>query len=142
MKDNLVSAAEGLRSLTFRRTLLRGFGLKCPACGLGKLFRRMFWMNSECDCCRFRFERPAGYFLGSSYINYGVTAFTITVTYVVLHFGFKVSNQVLMPGLLTFCGIFPLVFFRFARSLWLSFDCLFDRIGALEAAPAQEDFES
>jgi hypothetical protein len=34
--------------------------------------------------------------------------------------------------LATFCVIFPVVFFRYARSLWLSFDCYFDRTGALE----------
>lgn len=99
-------------------------------------------MNANCSTCNYRFARPAGYFLGSSYINYGVTAVTITVSYVTLHFGFKVSNQTLLPGLLTFCGIFPLVFFRFARSLWLSFDCLFDRMGALESVSSRSEIES
>lgn len=90
-------------------------------------------MERECSHCGFQFERAPGYFLGSTYINYGITAGCTTATYVVLHFGFRVSNQVLLPGLLAFCGIFPVVFFRYARSLWLSLDCYFDRTGAEEA---------
>lgn len=127
------TAVTGLQSLTFAKTLKRGLTLRCPACGGGKLFAGMFRMNSGCTDCRFRFERPAGYFLGSTYINYGVTAFLTTASYVALYFGFGWAKQTLLPGLLLFCAVFPLVFFRFARSLWLSFDCLFDRIGANEA---------
>lgn len=119
--------------LSLPQTLYRGFSLRCPACGQGKLFRNPFQMNPECSGCRFRFERPAGYFLGSTYINYGVTAATTTATYVVLLFGFRVPKERLLPIALTFCVIFPLVFFRFARSLWLSLDCYFDRVGASEA---------
>lgn len=130
-EENL--AVDGLRSLTFTKTLTRALTLRCPACGIGKLFRSLFRMNSGCSSCDFRFERPAGYFLGSTYINYGVTAVLTTVSYVTLYFGFGWAKQTLLPGLLLFCGVFPLVFFRFARSLWLSFDCLFDRLGANEA---------
>ena len=142
MNRHKLSAADGLRELTFGKALRRGLMLKCPACGHGKLFQRMFWMHPKCEACSFSFERQPGYFLGSSYINYGVTASAITVSYVSLHFGLGVSNQMILPGLLSFCGIFPLVFFRFARSLWLSFDCLFDRMGALEAAASQSEIEA
>ncbi|MBL8816520.1 MAG: DUF983 domain-containing protein [Planctomyces sp.] len=89
-------------------------------------------MEPRCGACGFQFERGPGYFLGSTYINYGLTAGFTTVTYVVSHFGFGVSNRVLVPILFTFCAIFPLVFFRYARSLWLSLDCYFDRTGAEE----------
>jgi len=60
------------------------------------------------------------------------------VTYVVLRFGFGWEKESLLPGLLAFCLIFPLVFFRFARSLWLSLDCLIDRTGAIEAMSDRE----
>ncbi|MEQ9407952.1 MAG: DUF983 domain-containing protein [Fuerstiella sp.] len=102
-------------------------------CGRGRLFRNLFQMNTSCPECGFRIDRPAGYFLGSTYINYGFTAVATTASYVVLHFGLRWSNAELLPGLVAFCLIFPLVFFRFARSLWLSLDCHFDRVGAAEA---------
>lgn len=112
----------------------RGWSLRCPRCGQGKLFRGLLRMEQSCSACGFRFERAPGYFLGSTYINYGITAAVTTFTYVVSRFGFRVSNSILLPLLLGFCAIFPLVFFRYARSLWLSLDCYFDRTGAEEAA--------
>ena len=122
-----------LPRVAFHHALLRGIRQRCPMCGKGRLFRCAFHMNASCGDCEFRFEREPGYYLGSTYINYGVTALLATLTYVVLLFGFGLEKEVLLPGLLTFCVIFPLVFFRFARSLWLSLDCFFDRAGAAEA---------
>lgn len=116
--------------LSFGQALSRAFRVCCPYCGDGALFAGLLRMNSVCPECGTKLERDGGYFLGSTYINYGLTAGLTTVTYVVLHFGLDVSNQVLMPGLMAFCLIFPLIFFRYARSLWLSLDCFFDREGA------------
>ncbi len=96
-------------------------------------------MNAKCPECGFRFERDPGYFLGSTYINYGLTTLLTTWTYIILRFGAGVEQRWLVLGLATFCVIFPLVFFRYARSLWLSFDCYFDRTGAMEARAEQEE---
>ena len=124
---------EDLPKISLGNAVSRGLRLRCPLCGAGHLFGSAFKMHAECDECRFRFEREAGYFLGSTYINYGVTALLATGTYVVLLFGFEIEKSWILPGLLAFCLNFPLVFFRFARSLWLSLDCFFDRVGAAEA---------
>lgn len=110
----------------------RGVSLKCPMCQKGHLFAGVIRMNEECPECGFRFERGPGYFLGSTYINYGLTTLLTTWTYIVLRFGFEVDKKLLIPALATFCVIFPVVFFRYARSLWLSFDCYFDGTGAME----------
>lgn len=110
-----------------------GISLKCPMCRQGKLFATWIRMEKQCGNCGFQFERDPGYFLGSTYINYGLTTLLTTWTYIVLRFGAGVDRRWLISGLAAFCVIFPLVFFRFARSLWLSFDCYFDRTGALEA---------
>ncbi len=133
MNDDGVENRDDIGRLTFAQALFRGLQLKCPACGRGRLFKGMFSMNAVCDECCFKLERPAGYFLGSTYINYGATAFLTTSSYVLLHFGLQLPREKLLPWMLVFCLIFPLVFFRFARSLWLSLDCLFDRVGASEA---------
>lgn len=133
MSDDGFENRDDIGRLTFVQAVFRGLLLKCPACGRGKLFKGLFKMDIACQICRFKLERPAGYFLGSTYINYGVTAFLTTSSYVLLHFGRNVPREKLLPWMLAFCLIFPLVFFRFARSLWLSLDCLFDRVGASEA---------
>ena len=112
--------------------LSRASGLKCPLCGKGHLFDSWIKMKTTCERCGFRFERDPGYFLGSTYINYGLTTFLTTWSYIAVRFVMGIEQRWLIPGLATFCIIFPLVFFRYARSLWLAFDCYFDRTGALE----------
>lgn len=109
--------------------LLRGLRLRCPRCGQGKLFRGWFSMHERCPQCRLKYERAPGYFLGSAYINYGITAFVLTVGYVGLHFGAGVQNEYVVPPLAAFCLLFPLFFFRYARALWLSMDFSFDTTG-------------
>ena len=110
----------------------RAVALKCPMCNDGNLFSGWLRMKSKCESCGFIFERDPGYFLGSTYINYGLTTLITTWTYIGLHFVAGIGKTWLIPGLATFCIIFPFVFFRYARSLWLCFDCYFDRTGALE----------
>ncbi|MFO0426063.1 MAG: DUF983 domain-containing protein [Planctomyces sp.] len=119
-------------SPTFGHALIRGIRLRCAMCGRGKMFRDWFRMEKACSCCGFRFGRAPGYFLGSTYINYALTAGLTTVTYVGLHFGLGIANRGLIPALLLFCLVFPLYFFRYARSLWLSLDCCIDVTGASE----------
>ena len=104
-------------------------------CGKGRLFSGVLKMEKACNHCKFVFERGPGYFLGSTYINYGITTLLTTWTYVVLHFGLEVGKQWLIPGLAAFCIVFPVVFFRYARSLWLALDCFLDPTGALESQP-------
>ncbi len=105
---------------------ISGLRLRCPVCGQGKLFRRWFSMYSHCSNCRLKYERDPGYFLGSTYINYAVTAVSVTVLYMVFHFGLEFSNKQLTWWLGAYCILFPLVFFRLARSLWLAMDSFFD----------------
>jgi uncharacterized protein (DUF983 family) len=107
--------------------LARGLKLRCPRCGEGKLFIGWFTMPEHCSHCGLTYERAPGYFLGSAYINYGITALLLTVMYVTLHFGVGWTNRQLAWPLATFCVLFPLVTFRYARALWLAMDCHFDQ---------------
>jgi uncharacterized protein (DUF983 family) len=111
---------------SFTTLLSRALRLRCPRCGGGRLFANWFRMYPHCSNCKLRYERAPGYFLGSAYINYGLTAFILTTAYVGLHFAAGYDNRVVVGPLAVFCVIFPLYFFRYARSLWLSMDCYFD----------------
>lgn len=86
-------------------------------------------MYHHCPNCNLKYERAPGYFLGSAYINYGATAVLVTLLYINLHFFARMSNQVLAAPLGLFCVLFPLFFFRIARSLWLGMDFYFDVTG-------------
>jgi uncharacterized protein (DUF983 family) len=106
--------------------LRRALRLRCPRCGQGRLFVGWFTMPVRCDVCRLKYERAPGYFLGSTYINYGLTTALLTVAYIALHFGLGISKQVVIWPLVAFCVTFPLASFRHARALWLALDCCFD----------------
>ncbi len=86
-------------------------------------------MHVDCTACKLRYERAPGYFLGSAYINYGITSLGLTAAYLVLHIGWGFSNRVLIGPLAAFFVVFPLYFFRYARSLWLALDYQLDPTG-------------
>jgi uncharacterized protein (DUF983 family) len=109
---------------------IRSLRLRCPACGQGRLFAGWFRMHTACPRCGLTYKRGPGYFLGSIYFNYGVTAILLTVTFFTLFLGFGVSPDVMLWPLAAFSVLFPLWFFRYARSLWLAFDQYFDPHGA------------
>ncbi len=112
--------------ITYGTAASRALQLRCPRCGEGPLFRNWLVMHSKCLHCELHYERAPGYFLGSAYVNYGIVALTLTVMYVVLHFGAEISNQWLVGPLIAYCTILPLILFRYARSWWLAMDCYFD----------------
>ena len=58
----------------------RALRLKCPRCGEGAIFSGPFTTLDHCSHCKLKYERAPGYFLGSIYINYGLTAWAITIS--------------------------------------------------------------
>ena len=102
--------------------LSRSLRLRCPLCGQGRLFRRWLLMNERCPQCGVKFEREPGFFLGSIYINYGLTALLVTIAYPLLLFVGNVSERPLLFGAVAFTVLFPILLFPWARSLWLGFD--------------------
>lgn len=107
--------------------LSRAVRLKCPQCGESKLFHHWVQMYPKCEHCGLTYEREPGYFLGSIYINYGLTAISTTVAYVAFHIVMGYSNAWVVPPLVAYCIIFPVLFFPFARAYWLAMDLSFDR---------------
>ena len=106
----------------FWKLLGRAIRLRCPICGEGKLFGNYLRMEKNCSHCGLKFEREPGFFLGSIYINYGLTAVIVAVAYPILLFNKVVAETPLLVGALAFTLVFPILLFPFARSLWLGFD--------------------
>lgn len=111
---------------SLKTILSRSIRLNCPRCGNGRLFRSYFTMHERCESCQLQYERGPGYYLGSTYINYAFTSVLMTISYVLLKFVFGYDNKLLLIPLGFFIVVFPLLFFRFARALWLGMDCLLD----------------
>lgn len=104
----------------------RSVRLRCPSCGEGRIFGNWFRLRPSCSNCGLPFEREAGFYLGSIYVNYGLTAILVTIGYFALYFSAVVSPDAALWICFAFCLLFPLWFFRYARSLWLGMDYYFD----------------
>lgn len=100
----------------------RALRLRCPKCGVVKLFRNWISMNDPCPNCGRKFNRAPGYLLGSIYFNYGVTAFLVVVIYFSLYLTKTFTGRQLLWMLTAFSLLFPLWFFRYGRALWIAFD--------------------
>jgi uncharacterized protein (DUF983 family) len=125
--------------MKLRTILLRACRLRCPACGECKLFRGWFRLRPRCEACDLPFEREGGFYLGSIYVNYGLTAILVTIGYFALYFSEVVSPDAALWICLAFCLLFPLWFFRYARSLWLALDCYLDPEAATKGVATKGD---
>jgi uncharacterized protein (DUF983 family) len=128
-----------LAQLSYGTAASRALKLRCPRCGKGPLFKNFFVMYEHCPECSLKYERAPGYFLGSTYVNYGFMMVTMIPAYFALHYLADISNETLAIPLLVYCVIMPLFLFRYARSWWLAMDCYCDPIGfGLHADPTTE----
>ncbi|HEX3997065.1 MAG TPA: DUF983 domain-containing protein [Pirellulales bacterium] len=121
--------------MKLRTILWRSWRLRCPACGEEKLFRDWLRLRPACEQCGLSFDREPGFYLGSIYVNYGLTAILVTIGYFSLYFTEAVSPDEALWICLAFCLVFPLCFFRYARSLWLGLDYYFDPKAARREPP-------
>jgi uncharacterized protein (DUF983 family) len=103
-------------------TLVRAFRLRCPQCGEGRLFRGLFQMNESCSACGASFKREQGFYLGSIYINYGATVIGTGGLYALLVLALGWSYKSALAACLVAALVFPIWFFRWARSLLLALD--------------------
>jgi uncharacterized protein (DUF983 family) len=103
-------------------TIARAVRLRCPACGIGPLFRGLFAMAPECDRCGYSYRREPGFYLGSIYINYGVTAISTILLYALIVMGLGASHERALVVSVVVAVVLPVVFFRWARALLLALD--------------------
>ncbi len=106
--------------MEFLRRTATALYLRCPRCRNGRLFTGVLRMNTACPQCGLKLEPEPGFYLGSVYANYAATALIATTAFVAAVFGFGCSKDVALWGCAGFTTLFPLWFFRYARSIWLS----------------------
>src|SRR5687768_16223960 len=94
----------------FFRRVGRSLRLRCPRCGRGKLFVGWFTMPDKCAECGLDIRREPGFYLGSIYFNYGMTALLVTIAYLTaIALGYGRTPWLLWVAL-GFCVVFPLWF--------------------------------
>ena len=122
---NDAKRADRIKDNRFWVLVANAFRLRCPVCKEGKIFSGWFTMATHCPVCGVRLERAPGDMLGSIYFNYGTTGVITTVSYVCFRFIWRVPDAVLISALACFTVLFPMFFFRYARSSFLVFDQFF-----------------
>ena len=102
--------------------LERALRLRCPRCGLGRLYAGWLSMHERCSACGLVYEREQGYFVGAMYVNYALTAALGLGGVLVLDrlVGLSLTQQLALavPVML----LAPVLFFRHARSFWLGIE--------------------
>ena len=109
---------------------LRGFGrallLRCPRCGGANLFAWWLQPRRRCPRCELLIEGEAGGMLGSMAINIGVSGLLWAVGLAAIMIATWPSPPVelLRWGSVAWMIVFPLLFFPWAKTLWLALDLL------------------
>lgn len=88
-------------------------------------------MYERCPVCGLRYEREEGYWTGAVAVNLVATVILIAFALVPLAIVFASAHQPLFLFLLVSLPIpliFPLLFFRHAKSLWINIDFLINPV--------------
>lgn len=112
-----------------------GIRLRCPRCGVGRLYVKSFKMFDHCPNCDLKFEREQGYFIGAMYINYAATVAIAVPGYLLLDIFTSLTINQQLALWVPFAVIFPLLFFHHARSLWLVLDHFFNPASSVYSVP-------
>jgi uncharacterized protein (DUF983 family) len=120
----------------------RALTLHCPACDGSHLFMSWFRMKARCPTCGFALEREEGYFSGAMAVNLIVTEFSLTAVLVAAAIASwplvttwpSPPLQIAWLASIVAAGVLPLLFYPFAKLLWVAFDLIF-------RPPTSRDFE-
>lgn len=110
------------------RSVVRALALRCPACGAGGLVRRWVRVTTACHRCGLRTDRGEhDHFLGAMAVNLVAAELTLAILLAVA----MVSAWPDPPWeLLTWGGaalavLLPVLFYPFAKLIWLALDLRF-----------------
>jgi uncharacterized protein (DUF983 family) len=91
-------------------------------CGEDRVFEGLWRMRHHCHACRYVYDREPGYFLGAIYVNYGVTCVLALTLFYSLKDAVDWPLSTHLAVFVPFAVVFPLLFFRYSRLLWMSID--------------------
>ncbi len=84
-------------------------------------------MEPSCSRCGLDFRREPGFYLGSIYINYGITALSTMALYGALVLAAGWSAEQALAACLTVAVVMPMWLFRYARAFLLAIDSSVNR---------------
>jgi len=111
------TAKAPLTPRAIRLAIGRGLRLRCPVCGVGRLFRSFFGMREACLHCGVSYAREAGFWLGSMDINLTVSLLVILGSLVFLP-EIELRRELALLGAAAI--VLPAALFRFVRGFWMA----------------------
>jgi uncharacterized protein (DUF983 family) len=114
---------------SFLAFTLRGLRLRCPRCGASGIRDSFFRMKHACPTCGQVLERgeSSDFWVGAYLINLVVAELMAVVIAAALWLTLwpRVSFNVLWGASMALAIVMPIVFYPFARNLWLAWDLYF-----------------
>jgi len=107
--------------MTFWQRIWPVLRWRCPRCGRGKMFGRLWQMARLCPVCELEFEREPGYFTGAMYISYGLAVISVIPTSWLL-FRWAVPDGWLYGVIAAQLILTSPILWRYSRTLWLHLD--------------------
>jgi uncharacterized protein (DUF983 family) len=108
--------------------LRRALRLRCPACGVGRVFRRGFERATDCGACGRRLDRDEGHWLGGSEVHMVVAFGTSVALALPLVLAFDLPGPAL-DALAAVHLALSIAIYRHARALFLALDHALDPAG-------------
>jgi len=119
----------------------RAFLLRCPRCGGRGIWRSWFKLRHACPSCGLAFDRGESddYWLGAYMFNLVAAELVSVATAVIVIVAFwpNVPWNFVWALAVVLALAMPVLFFPFARDLWLAFDLMFRPTGAGDDARHQ-----
>jgi uncharacterized protein (DUF983 family) len=105
------------------RTLVaRAIARRCPICGDTRIWKDWFSLRDACPNCGYVFIRESGYFLGALALNLIVAELLTMIVLTWLLIGTAWEWWEIELLVLPMAVILPLIFFPYARGLWMALD--------------------
>jgi uncharacterized protein (DUF983 family) len=109
-------------------TLSRGARLRCPVCGIARVFETPFRVRHHCPECGALFQREDGFFVGAIMINVVTTEAVVMAVAALCMLIFSASGTLLLTLLFAVGLLFPVAFYHHSWSLWLAADHLIEKL--------------
>ena len=100
--------------------------LRCPNCRAAPIFASGWTLHERCPNCDLLLDREPGYFVGGMEINVFVTCAVAIAVFFAADRMTALSHAWRVTLACATGALFPLLFYRHARSLWIGLDRYFD----------------
>lgn len=113
----------------FWQGTLRGLARRCPRCGAGGIWDSFFRMKHACPTCGQVLERgeSSDFWIGAYLVNLVVAELAAVILAALMWFTMwgRVTFNVLWAASVLLAIVMPILFYPFARDLWLAWDLHF-----------------